>query len=293
MPFLPIFGSSGSGTTYNIDVTDSVGITDTLAKSITKGSTDNVGITDTLAKSFSKGKSDNVGVTDTFSKSFSKTFSDTISLGDTFGKSFAKEFADFLTNTDSVVMSKVKLVSPVDPLDITDIYAKTVGKSKTETAGVTDSVAVSQNEGKEDSMGVTDSFVMQRIRQIPGLAADAVSVTYTFAKTLVKGFADAVGITDLLSITGGSTSEEDTPMSLVDDKRAIIGAQLGISGSALAALSIDDLLKMYWSSNFPALHPYDGFESGLPYDSRSTMDHFSTVEANKNTGQKDYIRDVV
>jgi hypothetical protein len=80
---------------------------------------------------------------------------------------------------------------------------------------------------------------------------------------------------------------------MIDDKRAIIGAQLGLSATVLAATSTQDLLLRYWASDFPALHPYDTFESGLSIATRSVMDHFTAVEKNKNTGDKHYIRDVV
>lgn len=82
-------------------------------------------------------------------------------------------------------------------------------------------------------------------------------------------------------------------MSMIDDKRAIIGTMLGLSAATLAATSINDLLKMYWSANFPALHVYDGSESGLTYSSFSTSDHFHKVGTTEGNPNLDYIRDVV
>lgn len=82
-------------------------------------------------------------------------------------------------------------------------------------------------------------------------------------------------------------------MSMIDDKRAIIGTMLGLSAAQLAATSINDLLKLYWSADFPALHAYDGSESGLNYSGFSTSDHFNKVALTENSPNLDFIRDVV
>lgn len=284
---------AATGTTHNINQTDSVGVTDALTKTVTKIITESTGITDSLVKNSTK------------------VFSESVNVTDSMGKQYLKDFADFLESTDSVVTTKASIITPSENMNISDIFtetqtkgptdnvnladtfAETQSKSKSDNVGITDAVAVTQGQGNTDSMGVSDSFIISLFKAIPGLQ-ETFNVVTTFAKSVIKGFSDPVNISETTSIgIEGAPPPVGGPMSLVDEKRAVIGAQLGLSDTALAALSTDDLLHMYWGSDFPALHAYDGSESGLSLSANSTMDHFAAVERNENSGDKHYIRDVV
>lgn len=164
-------------------------------------------------------------------------------------------------------------------------YGVIVAELDTSASGTT------HNQTPSDAVGVTDTVAKSITKSITTFLvgiSDAVFIT------VKKVFTDNVGMADSASVEGEEPPLVFGPnMSLVDQKRAVVGATFGISDADIAKLSIMDLLNQYWSGDFPALHPYDTEESTFtPKGKFSTMDHHGEVEKNKG-GILNWIRDVI
>ena len=265
--------AAAGGDTHNVTPTDDTGVTDTALVTEQKGKTDSIGVTDTVAKTQEKDRTDDVGVTDSRLISLAKRFTDAIGI----------------TDEASITKFKLSTETPTDSVDVTEQLELTYQKGFYDFLVNTDQIHLEQSKTRTSDVGITDEVTI--IKSKSKTLEFLVGITDSIAITIKKTFNNLVGITDETS--GIEPSEEAEPMSLVDEKRIVIGTVLGITEPTLSALSINDLLHMYWAADFPALHTYDGSESGLtPAEAFSTMDHHSRVEANEAT-DLDWIRGVL
>lgn len=232
--------------------------------------TEDTGVTDTRLITQSKGLADSAGVTDT--RSITQK----------------KEFVDETGIVDAFEIIKARMQAEQDAVNITDQSAITQRKGLADSENVTDSLALNRQKEFSDNTGLTDTF--QTIKSKFLSFENLVETTSNIFFTVRKGIASSLGISDSVFINLIEGGSGGAPMSLVDEKRLVIGALLGITEPALSALSINDLLHMYWSSTFPVAHAYEGSSSGLT--TGSIMDHHSRVEDNEDT-DLNWIRGVV
>lgn len=175
-----------------------------------------------------------------------------------------------------------------DAIDVLDAFEKQFAKGLADTAGVTDVFAKTQQKDKTDSVEVTDSISLTKAAS--RAFQHTVDLVSNIALSFRKGLASVLGLSDSFSAT--LVQGDQQPMSLVDEKRLVAGAALGISEPALSALSIQDLMHRYWSMDFPALHVYDGSESPIADNLGSIMDHHARVEDAEDT-DLNWIRSIV
>jgi hypothetical protein len=232
--------------------------------------TEDTGVTDTRLITQSKGLADSAGVTDT--RSITQK----------------KEFVDETGIVDAFEIIKARMQAEQDAVNLTDQSAITQRKGLADSENVTDSLALNRQKELSDNTGLTDTF--QTIKSKFLSFENLVETTSNIFFTVRKGIASSLGISDSVFINLIEGGSGGAPMSLVDEKRLVIGALLGITEPALSALSINDLLHRYWSSTFPVAHAYEGSSSGLT--TGSIMDHHSRVEDNEDT-DLNWIRGVV
>lgn len=210
-------------------------------------------------------------------------------LVDTAAKTQSKGSVNDVGLTDEAAVTKARLQAEQDSENLTDQIALEYEKGFVDFLTNTNQVAVTQQKVREDNTGLTDSVTTTKARffSLENLVGLADSVFFTIKKV----FTHNAGPSDSVALdTGGE--ELILAGSLVDQKRLIIGSVLGITEPTLSTLSINDLLHRYWGGDFPALHTYDGSESGLALLDFTIMDHFSRVEANEGA-DLNWIRDVI
>lgn len=227
--------------------------------------------------------------------------------------------ADSVAVTDSIDRYKYNVEDATDTQAITESVAFDLTKVRNEYIDLTDSIALQVERPFTDSVGITEAFDIVKYlgrtaTDVTGIAEDttfdvswvrtdavpvaesvvfevswnrsdsvAVTETVTVVLQMQEVHYEQIGITESVDIIVWDTSESGG-MSLVDDVRTAVQTTFGLSDAAVAVLSINDLLHMYWSGDFPALHTYDGSESTFtPADSYSTMDHHSSVESQEGT----------
>lgn len=206
------FGDLSSGGSQTKTVTDSVGVTDTTARSFSRDreQTDPVGITDAVVASWRRLRTvaDSVGVTDTVARSFtrSEAIVDSIGIADTETEQAVRSrtVTDSVGITDDATASHGASVV-TDPVGITDEVVTSWVRSRTVTddVGVTDSLSTSGSGQKThaDPVGITDDVVavFRRVAEIVdsvGLTDDAVR---GFARS--RSMVDGIGVTDTASRT--------------------------------------------------------------------------------------------
>lgn len=175
-----------------------------------------------------------------------------------------------------------------DAIDILDSFEKTWTKGFTDATGLVDAFAKTQQKDKTDDVQVTDSISLTKAAS--RAFQHTVDLVSNIALSFRKGLASVLGLSDSFSTT--LVQGDQQPMSLVDEKRLVAGAALGIPEPALSALSIQDLMHRYWSMDFPALHVYDGSESPIADNLGSIMDHHARVEDAEDT-DLNWIRSIV
>jgi hypothetical protein len=179
---------------HDLSYTDTVGITDSVTKELTKGFADNVGITE--AKTFARtvARTDTIGVLDPVAKDLNKAVVDTIGI-------------------TKVTLQEVGALQEVsNSVGLTDVVTRDLNKGFANNVGLLDPVAKDRNEAYVDGLGITDpvakaltkAFVdnvgitetTARARGKASPAVDVLGITDSVVKDLTKGFTNNVGVTD-------------------------------------------------------------------------------------------------
>lgn len=161
-----------SGTTYEEEPTDPVGVTDsvTAAKTITVEITDAVGVADVVAP---------------------------VESG---GTEYTEEPTDAVGVTDSVTAEKSSPVTATDPVGITDsvVAGKTITVEITDAVGVADEVTRARTVSVEitDAVGVTDSPETAQDHRQTIVETVGVEDTVETARAILVAVTEQVGITD-------------------------------------------------------------------------------------------------
>jgi hypothetical protein len=199
------------GTQVDVDLADTVGVTDTVTTIgvYVRAIADTIGVTDVLTTvgAFIRTIADQVGITDVLSAAMSKVvaLADQVGITDvlTTTGTFVRAVADTVGITDVVNRAIVKLVTIADTVGITDVVTRLtfIGAQIFDTVGITDALSRTFTgvRGVDDQLGVTDALTASRnlVRAI----ADQVGVTDAIqaAAVLFVTIADTVGITDVLT----------------------------------------------------------------------------------------------
>src|SRR4051812_17866870 len=143
-----------TGSLLTLELTDSVAISDELAKGLGKAQADAVGITDAIVKSASRQLADNVAIADQVAKQTGKTAADAVPIADQVTKATGKSAADSVAISDAVTKATGKTLT--DQVDISDSIAKKVGRSLADAVAIADSLVRRVGKALADALGITD-----------------------------------------------------------------------------------------------------------------------------------------
>ncbi|KFM18079.1 Concanavalin A-like lectin/glucanase protein, partial [Marine Group I thaumarchaeote SCGC AAA799-P11] len=137
-----------AGTAYTETPTETVAVTDTLAKTITKNLTEEIAVSDgtvSVTTQFSTDRTETVGITDTLSKRLTKNLTETIAVSD-------GTVATSLTITQN-------LTEEIAVDDGTVATAQSIGSNRTATVGITDTLAKTITKNLTEEIAVDDGTV--------------------------------------------------------------------------------------------------------------------------------------
>jgi hypothetical protein len=122
----------------------------------TQSFSDTITLSDAIAKSMTAGKSDSFTLSDVFSRTviWSRGFDDTTTLSDAISKAVGAAKADSVTLTDT--QAKSLGLSKSDSITTSDSLAKSLGLSKSDTITMTDAVAKSIAHALADTITLGD-----------------------------------------------------------------------------------------------------------------------------------------
>ena len=229
------FGAGAStATTYNRSVTESLGITDGLARTtgLIRALSHTVGLSDELSRQLTqlRGITDTLGITD---DSLYSTIV-LILLSDTMG----------ITDDTQRVTAISTIVS--DTLGITDTNERVIDFARVldDTLGLTDvsSAYILINRQLADSLGVTDATSI--MRQIGINISDTVGIddALEFSSTIVRSVASAVGLTDEIATDFQITRTLADSLGLTDEIASVRAFNIELS----EAIGIsDELVQLF------------------------------------------------
>jgi hypothetical protein len=178
--------ASGGWSMSFVEINASTGLTQNLSDTIT--------LTDTAAKSVSTSKSDTLTLTDTPSKSTSSFKADTIALNDAVIKAPRLVKADIITLSDSITSRTLGLVK-ADTITLADARVKSFSTSRADVITLSDALAKTPRKFFEDSIVLTDELS----RELGLVKADAIVLTDALSGTVTLNKGDIVTLTDSLS----------------------------------------------------------------------------------------------
>lgn len=143
-----------------------------------------------------KGLSDSITITDSLFKQLTKLRTDSIVTGDTENERLAKTFLESISTTDTINAVKGKAVNLLDAITITDSIRKSLFKTKIDTVSTGDSENESTSKKLSDAISQTDTLTYTNGKGI--VLTDYINVNDVFAKSIIKLKLDSLGITDTL-----------------------------------------------------------------------------------------------
>jgi hypothetical protein len=160
------------------------------SQALTLSVSDSLTLTDSIIKDVSKPISDTITLTDAATKLFGKVLSDSITLTDAVAKLVGKALSDSIALTDSKILTVGKVLS--DTIALTDSLAKAVTKALSDTITATDSKALLTGKVLSDSVALTDlkTFLVSKA------LSDSLVLTDTRALLLSKVFSDSITLSD-------------------------------------------------------------------------------------------------
>lgn len=150
--------TSGSGTAYVSELSDSVTAADSAVKTVSLVKVDATTGSDTSSKNLVLSKSDSQSVVDSESSAVSKQSTDTITATDSYGNSFVSVKSDSISIADDQQKSSTKNISEIT--EPTDDLGKTITLSISDSIQSTDNLGESEQNVIElsDTIDVTDEF---------------------------------------------------------------------------------------------------------------------------------------
>lgn len=243
-------------------LTDSAGITDSLAVALTIGRTidDSLGIADSVATqaTYDRSFTDAFGPTDsiTTQATLTRSITDPLGITDSVTAAYSRDITDPLGVTDSITTQATFSRDIADSLGLTDAIttAATFSRTLDDSIGVTDTVsaAVTISRVIDDSMGVVDDassakFIDRTISDQMGVA-DSIVTEVSYTRTV----SDAIGITDSVQTVQTFDRSITDSAGITDSVTTILGKtetvndSLGVVDSVIPAIShgrqIDDQL---------------------------------------------------
>jgi hypothetical protein len=190
-----IFGFGGGGSTARWDNFEVDDLTTGGGTTTTKSLSDSVGSSDAISKSIVRSQSDSIASSDTISKQLSITVVDTVSSGDGSQKVDSKMFSDMVTSADAI--SSTKGINLSDSMAIVDAITKALSISKDDNIGTTDTDSESVVKGFADLLSLTDILTKNGGKAV--ILSDSINISDTLIKSTVKLKMDSVGLTDNLA----------------------------------------------------------------------------------------------
>lgn len=190
----------GGGTTYNVSLSDTATISDTVTKAVTSVKTDSVTLTESLSKSVSNFRSDSVTTADSIVKSFSAVKQDNVTVADSVSKSIG------LTKEDSIAL--------------VEALTKEIRKTGVDTVSINDLLQSAQNFVRNLADAVTATDIV--LKQIGIIREDSVNTADDLNRQINVNKQDLISLIDLLI----SNAPPEVPtVSEVRGKQLSIGVQ--------------------------------------------------------------------
>lgn len=184
--------ATGEFTTGRL-VTETLAVSDSIAKSVVKPLSESVSISDAIAKSTSRAVDDAIGIADAISTRVTRAIDDSISVADAISKSTTRSLSEDLAVNDDITPAILRTAS--DSLSITDAIASSVSRTMTETVEIADGITPIAGRPVADSITVTDTIS----RSVSRATADSVTLTDSISTTVSRSIADSVTVADTVS----------------------------------------------------------------------------------------------
>ncbi len=172
------------------DLTDSIGLSETIIKSVERDLTDSTTLTDSISKFPAKTLSDTINLTDEISKKVERDLTDSISLTDSLSKNPIKNVSDAINLTESFAKKPTKNIS--DTVNLTDDDVRKITVVKLDTISISDSISKKPIKTLADSTTITDSILKKAGKTL----SDTTTLIESFAKKPTKNISDIINISD-------------------------------------------------------------------------------------------------
>jgi hypothetical protein len=201
----------GGGTAHELELSDSIGFSDTAPKSVTAPKSDAVTLGEALAKSATKAATDTVTLGEALARNISKPVSDSVTLGEALAKGAGKNVSDGLTIADNAVVKNTGQVLS-DGLVLGEALAKGGGKVVSDSLSLGEAFSASLVLVLDLADGLTlgeatiGKNITKNVSDTIGLAEDpARSVTKPLTDAVTLGDAFEGSLVLVLSLADGIT----------------------------------------------------------------------------------------
>lgn len=254
---------------------DPMGVTDSVAVTLSTERADSVGILDSISPvvDFVASEDDPIGITDSVSVELVREITDAVGLTDSVlaGLEASAEVTDAIgiPGTHSLTLERPDIIDPVgildsvdrvadhfsasdDPVGITDSVLAELSREITDVVGILDSVAGELGREITDAVGILDSMASDQVRSITDAVGildwylfhlerpdtvDSVGILDSVSHTLTSTRSDAVGITDSVERVA-VLSREITDVVGIETER-IGGIPLYLAGEPVRGVAVD------------------------------------------------------
>ena len=211
----------GFATAQILVLTDTLAITESVAKTIGLNKTDTLAIVDAIARGIAWYLTDSLAITEaTATKDVAKVFTDSISITDAISTALAqvltKILTDSLTITDAI--SKKPILSFTETLAITESVVKAIGLNPTDTVAILETafdtdlsggIALAKN--LFDSLSISDS--LSSVANYTRALTDTFTITDAIVKATGLSVTDSLAITDSLVKAAAHVLSDELPIT--------------------------------------------------------------------------------
>ncbi len=200
--------SSGSPTSFytqNLDLQEAVAWVKNLS--------DSVAISDSIAKAFGQVQADTQGIADESGMGVGKVPSvEAIAIADAISKGVGLGKADTVAITDSFSRVVEYVRGFADTIGITDAIANAVAQVRTDTIAIGDAISKGVGKARADTIAIADSF--SRVVAYVRALADTVGITDSISTAFSGGIAHILNLADRMLITDSISGVLETCTNL-------------------------------------------------------------------------------
>lgn len=165
-----------------LTLTDSLGMGDLAGKGASANLTDSLGLSDAIARAAGKALVDQVGLSELLNRATARALTDTWAASDTVSKEAGRSFADTVALSDTITTLKVLLLALTDSLAMTDTVSRAAAVTYAETLGLSDTLSKLVGVTFADLLALADSILAYN----PSTSTTArVTLAITLARTII------------------------------------------------------------------------------------------------------------